>query len=408
MRNRSGEFVGVFFVIISLVVIVVGCSTGGISPPGEISPPGGGESITGDIIGYAFLKNESDHSGIIITVEGVSGITTTSVKETIKIGSISPMAVSAQTTTDTSGYYELKGLVVDNYTIYASSMASLEKAVITNVEVIAGQSVTADDLNLTPVGSITGTVTLNGAVSGNLGILVFVAGTSYMAVTNDAGQFFISGVPTGTDYELVALREEYSVATVQVEVTAAVVTDAGMLTLEPLLPAPTGVYAVTAGLREIELSWNDNSLAEDGFEIERRPLFGSYALVATVGAGTTNYLDQSLGEGARYCYRVRAYRGGVSSPYSNEIETVTSRRILFHSGSQIYVMNADDGSGQTNLSYLSNNTANDDSPAWSPDGTQIAFHSNRDSKTEIYVMNADGSVQTNLTNNTRNDSRPAW
>ena len=37
--------------------------------------------------------------------------------------------------------------------------------------------------------------------------------------------------------------------------------------------------------------------------------------------------------------------------------------------------------------------------SWSPDGKKIAFRSNRDGNYEIYVMNADGSEQTNLTNN---------
>ena len=36
-------------------------------------------------------------------------------------------------------------------------------------------------------------------------------------------------------------------------------------------------------------------------------------------------------------------------------------------------------------------------PAWSPDGTKIAFTSDRDASGEIYVMNADGSNQTRLT-----------
>ena len=38
-------------------------------------------------------------------------------------------------------------------------------------------------------------------------------------------------------------------------------------------------------------------------------------------------------------------------------------------------------------------------PAWSPDGTQIAFESGRDGNSEIYVMAADGSQPTNLTRN---------
>jgi len=38
----------------------------------------------------------------------------------------------------------------------------------------------------------------------------------------------------------------------------------------------------------------------------------------------------------------------------------------------------------------------------------IAFHSNRDGMGEIYVMEADGSNQTNLTNSTANDDEPSW
>ena len=66
---------------------------------------------------------------------------------------------------------------------------------------------------------------------------------------------------------------------------------------------------------------------------------------------------------------------------------------------EIYVMGPD-GSGQTNLT---NEPADDRNPAWNPQGTQIAFVSNRETEEGpgqyIFVMNADGSEVRKLTNN---------
>jgi Tol biopolymer transport system component len=42
---------------------------------------------------------------------------------------------------------------------------------------------------------------------------------------------------------------------------------------------------------------------------------------------------------------------------------------------------------------LSERRPNNVSPAWSPDGEQIVFLSDRGGKWEFYVMNADGSDQ---------------
>jgi Tol biopolymer transport system component len=57
----------------------------------------------------------------------------------------------------------------------------------------------------------------------------------------------------------------------------------------------------------------------------------------------------------------------------------------------------------------SNDPAYDGNHAWSPDGSKIAFVSSRDGKANIYVMNFDGSGQTNLSNNPAGgDSNPVW
>ncbi|UCH87761.1 MAG: PD40 domain-containing protein [Dehalococcoidia bacterium] len=71
---------------------------------------------------------------------------------------------------------------------------------------------------------------------------------------------------------------------------------------------------------------------------------------------------------------------------------------------EIYIMNAD-GSGLTNLTK---NEGSDYDPVWSPDGSKIAFVSDREGSADIYLMNADGTGQTRLTTDGADDVSPAW
>jgi DNA-binding winged helix-turn-helix (wHTH) protein len=61
-----------------------------------------------------------------------------------------------------------------------------------------------------------------------------------------------------------------------------------------------------------------------------------------------------------------------------------------------------------NLVRLTNNVASDRGPDWSPDGSQIAFVSNRDGLPAIWVMRADGSNPRNLTHDLGRSDSPAW
>ncbi|MFC6491008.1 Tol-Pal system beta propeller repeat protein TolB [Nitratireductor sp. GCM10026969] len=57
---------------------------------------------------------------------------------------------------------------------------------------------------------------------------------------------------------------------------------------------------------------------------------------------------------------------------------------------------------------LTNTNAIDTSPSYSPDGTQIAFTSDRGGRTQIYAMNADGSNQHRISFGNGNYSQPVW
>lgn len=71
---------------------------------------------------------------------------------------------------------------------------------------------------------------------------------------------------------------------------------------------------------------------------------------------------------------------------------------------EIYSMKGD-GSGQLRLT---DNPANDISPAWSPDGSRIVFTSDRDGTWDIYTMNADGTGLAQLTRGQGTNTAPAW
>jgi Tol biopolymer transport system component len=73
---------------------------------------------------------------------------------------------------------------------------------------------------------------------------------------------------------------------------------------------------------------------------------------------------------------------------------------------EIFVMNAD-GSGDP--VRLTNHAGFDQMPTWSPDGSQIAFMSTRDGNPNIYKINGDGSgTPVQLTSHSSADARPSW
>ena len=67
-----------------------------------------------------------------------------------------------------------------------------------------------------------------------------------------------------------------------------------------------------------------------------------------------------------------------------------------------------DGHRITRITELTAEGGEFHQPSWSPDGTRLAFVSDRDGNKEIYVMNADGSHPVRPTRNQASDWGPSW
>lgn len=77
-------------------------------------------------------------------------------------------------------------------------------------------------------------------------------------------------------------------------------------------------------------SWNDylsnRNGTEDGFRIERCTGTGCMDFVeVAAGPNTTTYTDGGLDRNTRYSYRIRAYDGVDTSPYSSTATAKTRR-----------------------------------------------------------------------------------
>lgn len=161
-------------------------------------------------------------------------------------------------------------------------------------------------------------------------------------------------------------------------------------------PDPDGYTITLDGSRSMASAINDTvnfrDVEEGMHELELTGAEGN----CSVAADNPRSLSVTAGDTTDTAYDVTC-----SDIIRNQIVFYTDR----DGNQEIYLMNTD-GTGQTNLT---GHGASDFHPAVSSDGSKIAFVSDRDGNDEIHIMNADGSGVSQITfTSGETNSQPTW
>ncbi len=96
----------------------------------------------------------------------------------------------------------------------------------------------------------------------------------------------------------------------------AVSPNSSVVSATTMLKQPSDLSATDVSSSEIELSWTDNSGAEEGYEAQRSLTRDNFTSIAELEADASSYNDTGLEANNTYYYRVRAIMGEVVSEWS--------------------------------------------------------------------------------------------
>jgi Tol biopolymer transport system component len=135
-----------------------------------------------------------------------------------------------------------------------------------------------------------------------------------------------------------------------------------------------------------------NNAADDG-QAEFSP-DGTKIIFARLSGAEANIFTMNLDGSGQTALTSGFLEGNGFPSYSpNGQKIVFSKVTLSTPNGEIYVMDANGGNQQR----LTVAAGNDQEPVFSPDGTKIAFRSERDGNAEIYIMDANGDNQQRIT-----------
>ena len=248
---------------------------------------------------------------------------------------------------------------------------------------------------------------------------VFVTGAAVAVSSTGSGKTIV-GQPPGEQNVRLDVPRNCQVAGDNPRPITVAIGDTASVSFSVSCTAVLGNLRVRATTTGTDIDPTGYGVRVDGFTIENRP-FMHLASVASTGERTIPGVpvgDQrvTLTGLAFNCHLVGANPQTISVMPAGTV-TVSFDvacaaglpQLAFVAGTgrtqEIHISNAD----QTGDRAITANVFADTDPAWSPDGTRLAFTSDRDGDREIYVIDVNGSNSVRLTNSPASDDyRPAW
>ena len=134
------------------------------------------------------------------------------------------------------------------------------------------------------------------------------------SVDNNKNYFVDEGLDYNSNYEYSVIGYTEKNVSLQSEINTGSVR----------LDAPSNLIYNPVSDHEIRLVWEDNSLFEKGFKVERRAgITDSWTEIATLAENQTTWIDSTVYSDKFYAYRVKAFSENYESEFSNQISAKT-------------------------------------------------------------------------------------
>jgi hypothetical protein len=274
-----------------------------VEPTVAISSPANGTSYIAPA-NVAITATAGDADGTVAKVEFYQRSGT---GEATLIGSdtSSPYAITWNSVAD--GAYTLTAVVTDN----------------------SGATTTSQPVAVTVVPNSGPTVNLTSPA--NSSVFNAPATVSLTADATDADgsvssvSFYVNGGLIATDVTApysagwsTSVAGSYTLTAVATDNLGKTTTSASVVITVNPEPAPAAPSALTARASKarIDLTWQDNSSNEAGFEVQRSTNGIDWTFLTTVDANVKTYRDSGVTAGITYYYKVKAFKGSLNSEFS--------------------------------------------------------------------------------------------